>query len=250
MTIEGEDEDDELVSLNEDVEEDEADDAESEAEAPRLRIIRSPKINVKRIKPPEQPAPEMNPGPLIVRAEKRTFLRDLAKNLYAVNPDWTVQELWDNDPRMRVVGVETLRTWAVQENWDGYRAELDAKAVERMKKRFGDVLYQERAAEFERLRKQKMRVDEMIALEVVKPKSYETLIRVSLEIGKRIEELMTTTGKLLNNADDPLAGIELDDDDKKAVSKLLLERKKAKNAELKAKTPKALNVPKWDDDDA
>ena len=220
--------------------------------APRLRLVRSPKIDVKRIVvPPTTEAPTPAPAPLLPHAESRKMLRDLAKNLYAINPDWTIQELWNNDPRMRRVSAETLRRWSVQENWDGYRAELDAKTVARMKKRFGDVLFHERAAEFEKLRKQKKRIDEHIENEVVKPKSYEQMVRLSMELGKRIEELMSSSGKqVLDGAADPLAGIELTDEQKLKVTKFLVELKRSENAELKQKTPKQLSPPaKWDDDD-
>lgn len=109
---------------------------------------------------------------------------------YCSDPECATIAKMATHPKFKHIPFSTLARWRRKYDWDGLRQQFHLDWIERVKKSFGKREARKREIEIRQLSRLQAKANKhLLGKNAVLPKSWEGVLKMRVDIGKRIEEL-------------------------------------------------------------
>ena len=171
---------------------------------------------------------------------KRVGVKEYATRLdaglvYITQPHMTI-EMIHADPRWSHLNRDTLNEWSHKDEWVRKRKEHLDKWLTVAQQRLGTKLVRAKMDEYKRLQAMQDLAEFHLTDGSVKPKSWEGVARVRLEIGRRMEDIAGSVLEEVLPKDEAsahetaVANVELSEDQRQELAAKLLEMRRKAHA--------------------
>ena len=168
---------------------------------------------------------------------RRAQIRALAMTVYISNPEWRVQDLPLKDTRFLTVPLSDLEKWAVKDKWDHKRKDVETRHFEKLRTILANKYTENKLREAQQLEAVATKAQAYLEGDDLKPRSYEGLVKARLALSQRIEDIHGQMAGEVVKATDPLADLELQEDEQSQVAKFLLDLRRKKGVLGEGKKP-------------